>query len=257
MEWLQSIFLGIVQGFTQFLPVSDSGHLSILQYFMGIQESGLTFNAILIFAALVSVIFCYHKDILHLIFHPFQKYMLLIIVSCIPGCLVGVFFGGFISQLFTSAWVPAIALLFTAGILFLADNFRGNKLGKEIDIKTAVFIGIFQMFALIPGISRSGFTIFAALLFGMKRNEAAKFSFIMSIPIMLVALLLEVLGVFKETGTFTFEPLAVISGVASMIAGIIAIKFVVKLLNNGKFRYFAIYCTIISIISIILLSLGM
>ena len=256
-EWFQSIFLGIIQGLTEFLPVSSSGHLTIFQHFLGMQEAGITFDILLHAATLVSVIICYRKDIWELLKHPFQKYVLMIIVACIPAGIAGVFFDDFVSSLFDSVWVPAFALLITATILFIADRQRGTKTGAEITARMALFIGLFQMIALVPGISRSGSTIFAALLCGVKRTEAAKFSFIMSIPVILGAFLLEVKDVVATTGGFYIAPAYIGGAIAAMISGILALKLVVKLLNNGKFRYFAIYCTAFAVVTIILLSLGM
>lgn len=256
-EWFQSIFLGIIQGLTEFLPVSSSGHLTIFQHFLGMQEAGITFDILLHAATLVSVIICYRKDIWELLKRPFQKYVLMIIVACIPAGIAGVFFDDFVSSLFDSVWVPAFALLITATILFIADRQRGIKTGAEITARMAIFIGLFQMIALVPGISRSGSTIFAALLCGVKRTEAAKFSFIMSIPVILGAFLLEVKDVIATTGGFYIAPAYIGGAIAAMISGILAIKLVVTLLNNGKFRYFAIYCTAFAVVTIILLSLGM
>lgn len=256
-EWIQSIFLGIVQGLTEFLPVSSSGHLTIFQHFLGMNEAGMTFDILLHAATLVSVIICYRRDIWEILKHPFQKYVLMIIIACIPAGIAGVFFGDFVSSLFDSVWVPAIALLFTATILFIADKQKGTKFGDEINVKMALFIGLLQMVALVPGISRSGSTIFAAILCGLKRTEAAKFSFLMSIPVILGAFLLEVKDVVTETGGFYISPTYIAGAAAAMVSGILAIKLVVRLLNNGKFRYFAIYCTAFSLVTIILLCLGM
>lgn len=256
-EWFQSIFLGIIQGLTEFLPVSSSGHLTIFQHFLGMNEAGITFDILLHAATLVSVIICYRKDIWGLLKHPFQKYVLMIIIACIPAGIAGVFFGDFVSNLFDSVWVPAFALLITATILFIADRQKGSKTGRDITVGIALFIGLFQMIALVPGISRSGSTIFAALLCGLMRTEAAKFSFIMSIPVILGAFLLEVKDVVVETGGFYIAPAHIAGAIAALISGILAIKLVVNLLNNGKFRYFGIYCTCFALVTIILLALGM
>lgn len=257
MEWVSSIFLGIVQGLTEFLPVSSSGHLTIFQYFLGTTDAGLTFDVLLHFATLVSVIICYRKDVWALICHPFQKYTLMIIIACIPAGIGGFLLDDFVAALFDSVWVPALALLVTATILYLSDHFQGNKLGDDITAKTAFLIGLFQLIALVPGISRSGSTIFAALLMGIQRTEAAKFSFLVSIPVIFGAFLKSAVEIIGKTGSFQISPTATAGMVAALISGILAIKLVVKLLNNGKFRYFAYYCVGFSIITIILLSLGM
>lgn len=257
MEYLSAFILGIVQGLTEFLPVSSSGHLAILQYFFGVEENALTFDIFLHLATLVAVIICFRKDIWALIRHPLQRFTLLIIVACIPAGLAGVFFNDFVAGLFHSVWVPTLALLITAAILFISDRLRGHKAVQEITIPMALLIGVFQMVALVPGISRSGSTIFAALLVGLARSEAAKFSFILSIPVILGAFLLDTVDVVQETGGFPFDLTFAIGGLAAIIAGIFAIKLVINLLNRGRFVYFSIYCVCLSILVMLLLLLGL
>lgn len=256
MEYLAALVLGVVQGLTEFLPVSSSGHLVIFQHFMGVGENALTFDIFLHMATLVAVIICFRKDIWALIRHPFQKFTLLIIIACIPAGLVGVFLDDYISGLFQSVWVPAVALLITALILFISDRLRGQKVVEQLTIPMALLIGVFQMIALVPGISRSGATIFAALLVGLSRTEAAKFSFILSIPVILGAFLLDTVKVVGETGSFPFDMTFLVGGIAAVIAGVLAIKLVVNLLNRGRLVYFSIYCVCISVIVMILLALG-
>lgn len=257
MGWFEGIFLGIIQGLTEFLPVSSSGHLTIISYFMNAQESGLAFELLLHFATLISVIICYRKDIWELLKHPFQKYVGLIIIASIPAAIAGVFFGDFFESLFDCIWVPTIALFVTATLLFIADHFRGNKEGKDMTVWMALLIGIMQMFAICPGLSRSGSTIFMALLLGLARTEAAKFSFIMSIPVILGGFLLECVDVVQTTGTFALTPVEIVSSVAAAIAGILAIKLVVGLLNKGRLRYFGYYCLGAAMLTTLLLILGM
>lgn len=257
MNWFEGIFLGLVQGLTEFLPVSSSGHLTIISYFLNAKEAGMTFDILLHFATLLSVIICYRKDLWELIRHPFQKYVLLIIIASIPAGIAGVVFGDFFEALFQNIWVPSIALLFTATLLFIADHFRGDLQGKDMTWWMALLIGVMQMIAICPGISRSGATIFMALLIGISRTEAAKFSFIMSIPVILGSFLLETVSVVKDTGTFTIEPVFLMAAAVAAASGVLAIKLVVNLLNKGRLRYFAYYCAIFAMTTILFLSLGM
>lgn len=257
MNWFEGIFLGLVQGLTEFLPVSSSGHLTIISYFLNAKEAGMTFDILLHFATLLSVIICYRKDIWELIRHPFQKYVLLIIIASIPAGIAGVVFGDFFEALFQNIWVPSIALLFTATLLFIADHFRGDLQGKDMTWWMALLIGVMQMIAICPGISRSGATIFIALLIGISRTEAAKFSFIMSIPVILGSFLLETVSVVKDTGTFAIEPVFLVAAAVAAASGVLAIKLVVNLLNKGRLRYFAYYCAIFAMTTILFLSLGM
>ncbi|HMM05772.1 MAG TPA: undecaprenyl-diphosphate phosphatase [Clostridiales bacterium] len=257
MNWFEGIFLGLVQGLTEFLPVSSSGHLTIFSYFLNAKEAGLTFDILLHFATLLSVIICYRKDLWELIRHPLQRYVLLIIIASIPAGIAGVVFGDFFASLFENIWVPAIALLFTAALLFVADRFRGDLQGKDMTWWMALFIGVMQMIAICPGISRSGATIFIALLIGLSRTEAAKFSFIMSIPVILGSFLLETVSVVKNTGTFALEPVFLVAAAVAAVSGVLAIKLVVNLLNKGRLRYFAYYCALFAMTTILFLSLGM
>lgn len=257
MGWFEGIFLGIVQGLTEFLPVSSSGHLTIFSYLLNAKEAGLTFDVLLHFATLVSVCICYRKDLWELIKHPFQKYVGLIIIASVPAGIAGVFFGDFFDQLFSSIWVPTLALFVTATLLFIADRFHGDKDGKSMTWWTALLIGCMQMIALCPGISRSGSTIFMALLLGISRTEAAKFSFIMSIPVILGSFLLECLDIVKETGTFAISPVFAVAAVAAAVSGVLAIKLVVTLLNKGRMRYFGYYCLVFASLTTTLLLLGL
>lgn len=257
MGWFEGILLGIVQGLTEFLPVSSSGHLTIVSYFLNAKESGLTFEVLLHFATLISVFICYRKDIWELIKHPFQKYFGLIIIASIPAGIVGVFFGDFFEPLFQSIWVPTLMLLVTATILFLADRCHGgDRDGKDMTVGMALLIGVAEMFAICPGISRSGSTIFMAVLLGISRTEAAKFSFIMSIPVILGSFLLECIDIVQGTSAFTFTPVYAVAAVVAAVSGILAIKLVVNLLNRGKFRYFSYYCIGLAGLSSMLLLLG-
>lgn len=257
MGWFEGILLGIIQGLSEFLPISSSGHLTIVSYFLNVQESGLTFELLLHFATLLSVCICYRKDLWELLKHPFQKYVGLIIIASIPAGIAGVVFGDFFESLFDSIWVPTIALFGTATLLFIADHFRGNKSGKEMTVWMAFLIGMMQMIAICPGLSRSGSTIFMALLLGLSRTEAAKFSFIMSIPVILGGFLLEFIDVVQMTGTFTLTPVEIGASIAAAVSGILAIKLVVGLLNKGRLRYFAYYCIAAGALTVTLLLLGL
>lgn len=257
MGWFEGILLGIVQGLTEFLPVSSSGHLTIISYFLNAKEAGLTFDVLLHFATLISVIICYRKDIWELIKHPFQKYVGLIIIASIPAGFAGVFFGDFFESLFQSIWVPTLMLFVTATILFIADRFHsGDRDGKDMTVWMALLIGVAQMIAICPGISRSGSTIFMAVLLGISRTEAAKFSFIMSIPVILGSFLLECVDIVQDTGAFTITPVYAVAALAAAVSGILAIKLVVNLLNRGRFRYFSYYCIGFAGLTSMLLLLG-
>ena len=257
MTWFQGLFLGIVQGLTEFLPVSSSGHLTILYYLLNIDEGGLGFSVMLHFATLLSVCICYRKTLWELLKHPFQKYTLYLIIGMVPAGLAGLLLNDVFEPVFQSVWVAAIALLVTAALLIVADTKHGDIAKDDLTWKIALLIGIAQIFALTPGISRSGATICMALLLGVRRTDAAEFSFIMSIPLILGSVLLEILDIIKEPVSFSFNPIMAVSFVAAAVFGVLAIKLVVRFLNKGHFRYFGYYCLCFSLLTITLLLLGL
>lgn len=242
----KAIFLGIIQGLTEFLPVSSSGHLVIMQHFLGIQEAVLTFDVMLHMGTLVAVFVAFWGDILEIIKKPLERLTFLIIVGTIPAGLMGFLLEDFFTGLFSSLRSVGFALLVTGFLLWISDRFQGTKTTREMSYIDALVIGIFQGIAITPGISRSGSTIVGALWRGLDRVQAAKFSFLLSIPVILGAGLKELVDAYQTSGNFVLEQNYLIGTVVAAGAGFLAIKILLSLVQKGKLRYFAFYCWILA-----------
>lgn len=263
MEWFEAIILGLVQGLTEFLPVSSSGHLVIGREILGVDESGdLVFEVAVHAATVLSTIVVFRHQIWSLLKGLFRfryndetDYILKICVSMIPVFIIGVFFKSFVEGLFASLFVVGVALLMTALLLFLSDrasNPRREKLTANnyrngISYWQALAVGIGQAFAVIPGLSRSGTTISVGLICGVRRDVMAQFSFLMVlVPILGEAFLQLVGGEF--TGS-TLGVLPVLLGfVSAFLSGLFACKVMIAIVKKSKLTWFALYCAIVSLL---------
>lgn len=263
MEWFEAIILGLVQGLTEFLPVSSSGHLVIGREILGVDESGdLVFEVAVHAATVLSTIVVFRHQIWSLLKGLFRfryndetDYILKICVSMIPVFIIGVFFKSFVEGLFASLFVVGVALLMTALLLFLSDrasNPRREKLTANnyrngISYWQALAVGIGQAFAVIPGLSRSGTTISVGLICGVRRDVMAQFSFLMVlVPILGEAFLQLVGGEF--TGS-TLGVLPVLLGfVSAFLSGLFACKVMIAIVKKAKLTWFALYCAIVSLL---------
>lgn len=266
MSWLEALILGIIQGLTEFLPVSSSGHLEIGKALFNIEPSGknLIFTVAVHGATVLSTIVVFWKDIVSLIkglfrFSDYKKkpctfntetsYILKICISMIPVFIVGIFFKDYVEALFGSGLlIVGIMLLVTASLLSLSHFLASGK--HKIRNKDAFIIGIAQAIAVLPGLSRSGATISTGLLLGVKKESIAKFSFLMVlVPILGENILSLLSGEFTNSG-IDILPLAV-GFIAAFVSGLIACKFMINIVKKGKLIYFAIYCAIVGTIVII------
>ena len=272
MELYQGIILGIIQGLTEFLPVSSSGHLVLGQIFFGITQSQLAFDISVHVGTLLAVLVVYSSDIsamlssligffskavsfkpvAHLVSEDKNLQMAgLIIIGSIPTAFIGLVLKQFEHILFASEVLVGFMLILTGTILWLSRNFYfSESKNTEFGIKKSVFIGISQGLAVIPGISRSGTTIAVGMFLGLDRHMAAKFSFLLSIPAIVGAQILSI----KDTieGGIAIDPVTIYATIASFITGLIALKLLLSLVHSGKFHLFAPYCWIIG--SLVLLS---
>jgi undecaprenyl-diphosphatase len=249
---LEAAILGAVQGLTEFLPVSSSGHLVIFQHIFNLQEESLTFDVLVHLGTLVAVIIAFFKDIVSILKKPFSKLPYLVIVGTIPGALIGYFFEPLFERAFQSLLVVGLGLIFTGIILRYAEHLADNnfyfKRENETSYTTALCIGLFQALAILPGISRSGSTIAAGLAFGLDREFAARFSFLLSIPIILGA------GVFQlqelmYTGIAEYYVTPYLVGLFSaIIFGLVAIKVVMNLVRRGRLSMFSYYCWAVAVL---------
>lgn len=258
MTWLEAIILGILQGLTEFLPVSSSGHLELGKAILGTNlEEDMAFTVVVHGATVLSTIVVFAreiyvllKDSLSLKYNDSVKYLLKIGLSMIPVLLVGVFMKDFVESFFGGRIVfVGIMLLITATFLLLTKSIKieGNK---EIPWTHALMIGIAQAIAVLPGISRSGITIATGLLLGNKREVVAKFSFLMVLIPIIGANLLEIAeGNFKPGAEASF--IVYLAGfLAAFIAGLFACKWMISIVKKGNLIYFAIYCYIIGLVAI-------
>jgi undecaprenyl-diphosphatase len=248
MNIFQAIFLGVVQGLTEFLPVSSSGHLVLLQKILGINEPTLAFDTCLHIGTLVAVMFFFWKDIFAILKKPFQKLTWLLIAATIPTAVIGFAFKDFFEQAFSSGKTLGIEFIATGLILFFAEKISiGRKDVREASYFDAIFIGILQGVAILPAVSRSGLTISGSLFRDFNKDFAARFSFLLSIPAILGAALLQTKDLLHSgsgIGNISMSALT-LGTLASAVVGYLSIGFMISLLKKGKMRYFSYYVFII------------
>ncbi|MCL2461465.1 MAG: undecaprenyl-diphosphate phosphatase [Defluviitaleaceae bacterium] len=262
MNILHAVILGIVQGFAEFLPISSSGHLVLLQSIFGISQPMMTFDVVLHLGSLVAVFVALWPDIWKILRHPIQKMTGLLIVATIPAVIVGALFQHRLEDLFSSGYLLAVAFIITGIFLIIADRLRrGYKKDKDITWLDAILIGCMQAVGIPPGISRSGSTITGALARKLDRETAARFSFLMSIPAILGAGVLTLKDIwFPKAGAApeaAVGALPMIFGfVAAALTGYISIKFMLEIIKRCKLRYFSIYVFIVAAFVIITTATG-
>lgn len=255
MDVLQSFLLGIIQGLTEFLPISSSGHLVLGKQILGVEvETGITFEVIVHFGTLCSILIYYRKIIWDLIVSglkflkspaqqksdPNVKMIGFILVSMIPAMAIGFTLEEQIESIFSSPILVSVMLIVTGFILY-STRFVGETL-KDVNVPRSFLIGIAQSFAMIPGVSRSGSTISAALWLGVKREEAANFSFLMLIPVIVGAMILEVSDLIEVGLSDAALVNLVVGFLAAFISGYYALKYLIIILKKKGFHYFAFYC---------------
>jgi len=250
MEIINAIILGIIQGITEFLPVSSSGHLEIAKAILGenkVGEESLLMTVVLHFATALSTIIIFRKDILEILKGLFQFknndsfwFSLKIVFSMIPAALLGVFFNDEIEALFGGALTLVGSMLLVTGLLlFLADKAKASA--KKVGVKHAILIGISQAIAILPGISRSGATISTAVLLGIDKEKAARFSFLMVVPLIFGKIAKDILSGDIQYETTTFIPLLV-GFIFAFLTGMFACKWMIRLVKSSQLKYFAYYC---------------
>jgi len=266
MDWLQAIILGIVQGLTEFLPVSSSGHLAIFKEILGVEASeDLMFEVTVHAATVLATIVVFWKQIVGLLAGLFKfkyndetDYICKILVGTIPVMVVGLFFKDQVEALFSSLWTVGGALLITAVLLFFSDAASKAKMRKEntsrngISFGQAFAIGVGQAFAVLPGLSRSGATISTGLISGVKREVVAQFSFLMVIIPILGEMFLDIVGGELAASTIGLLPLA-LGFVSAFVTGLFACKAMIALVKKAQLKWFALYCLIVG--TIVLLTL--
>lgn len=253
--WIEAILLGLIQGLTEFLPISSSAHLVIAQTFLGVKEPGLTFELLLHFGSLLAVFVFYWKDIIHiiraLVTYPFTRRaedrtefrfgVFLFISTFITGVLY-VLFGDLLAVYAKSLTVIAVSLFLTGVFLWYIDGAEGRKKGADLKTRDSIIIGAAQGLALLPGISRSGATVVAALMCGLDKKTALRYSFILAVPIIGGGAILEGIELMQTGGAYFDAGPYITAIVVSFLSALLGIKWFMNLMERVRLRPFAIYC---------------
>lgn len=258
MTYLEAIILGIVQGLTEFLPVSSSGHLELAKVLFGdesVPRESLTFTVVLHFATALSTLVIFRKEVLQIISGLFRfkkneefDFSVKIIISMIPAVFIGMMFEKELEAFFNgNVLLVGFMLLITGLLLFLAD--KAKKTDKGVSFPNALIIGISQAIAMLPGISRSGATISTSVLLGVDRTKAARFSFLMVVPLIFGKVAKDIMG---GEISFSDEQFGIILAgfAASFISGLLACNWMISLVKNSKLYYFSAYCFLVGVIAI-------
>ena len=243
MSFLSAIFLGVIQGLTEFLPVSSSGHLVLVQKLIpSFSQPGILFDVILHFATLLSVVYFFRKRI----FSITVKFLILIVIGTIPTLFIGFFFRHFFENMFSNDNFLSLEFLVSAILNFAIDLPQKRK----VDLKAgnSFLIGISQAISIIPAISRSGATIFSGVRLGIDRKKVAEYSFLLSIPAILAANILEIFSYHSSFSQTLIVPYSA-GFISAFIVGFFSIGIVMKFLEMRKFKYFGFYCLAIALVA--------
>ena len=260
MDWLQALLLGLIQGLTEYLPVSSSGHLAIGSYLFGVEsEENLSFIVTVHVATVLSTFVVLWSEISWILKGLFKfemndetRYALNILISIIPIGIVGVFFKDDVEAIFGSGLLIVGCMLLITAVLLTFTYYYKPRQKEKISVRDAFIIGLAQAVAVLPGLSRSGSTIATGLLLGNKKETLAKFSFLMVIPPILGEMLLDILKAVKGEEAFGgIGTLPLVVGfVAAFISGCLACKWMINIVKRGKLVYFGIYCAIMGAVTI-------
>ena len=265
MEFLKYIFLGFIQGMTETIPVSSSGHLMIFKRILEVKADFDTIAILTNFGSLIAIVILFWKDIVKLVKGFFTylfgnnnsaksecRYCFMIVLGCIPAGLMGLIVSHFnlFDKIEKNIKVVGISLIVTSILLFIIRNFKGEKGDNKISIKEALTVGCFQILGLFPGISRSGSTIVGGMIGGLKRDTAFKYSFMLYIPMSLAALALEISDINIPSNLVLYY---VASVLVSLIVTLLVTRWFRKIVNKGKLIYFSIYCFIVGLLVILFL----
>jgi undecaprenyl-diphosphatase len=245
---LEAVILGLVQGIAEFIPISSSGHLLLFSKILGLNEPNFTYEVLLHVATLIPVLIIFKKEVFDLIKNPFQSMTYYLIIATIPAVIMTLVLGDKIDFLMSQAKFLPITFIITGVVLIYSDKLIvHNSANKKMTYMDALIIGIIQSIAITPGISRSGSTIAGGLSRKLNREEAAKFSFLLSIPAIAGALTLQIMKVFmgNESPQFNFIPM-IIGFLVASLSGYLAISFMLNIIRNYKLKYFSYYLFTVS-----------
>lgn len=265
IDLLKYAFLGFIQGFTETLPVSSSGHLMIFKTLMDVKVDFDTIAILTNFGSLIAIIFLFRNDILEIISGFFKyivskdkkskndfKYAWMIVLGCIPAGIAGLVVSklDLFDKIEENVKVVGLSLMITAILLYIIRNFKGHKTDSDITVKDAFVVGCFQILGLFPGISRSGSTIVGGMFSDLKRDAAFKYSFMLYIPMSLAAMALEITKINLDKTLIVHYIIAIM--VAAIVTFLVT-KWFRKIVNEGKLIYFSIYCFIVGLLVVIFL----
>tara|TARA_B100001057_G_scaffold119226_1_gene117895 strand:+ start:164 stop:955 length:792 start_codon:yes stop_codon:yes gene_type:complete len=258
MDLLDSFILGVIQGFTEFLPVSSSGHLELGKAVLGDQSmanESMLFTVVLHFATALSTLVVFRKDVIEILsdFFKFKwnsntQFVVKIIISMVPAAIVGIFFEKELEALFSSNILLVGAMLIVTGLLLILAD-RAKNTTKQVAQKSAFIIGISQALAMFPGISRSGATISTAVLLGIDKTKAARFSFLMVIPLIFGKIFKDIFSGELAYNNTQFTSLS-IGFIAAFVSGLMACTWMIRLVKNSQLKYFAVYCGVVGLLAI-------
>lgn len=272
MTYFEAILLGLVQGLAEFLPISSSGHLALLQQWFGVEENNVLLFAVLLHVGtLISVFIVYWKDIWELVVElcltfkdiftgkglrleerPVRKLGVLIIVATIPTGIIGILFNDFFDSLYTSVVPIGIGLIITGCLLVAAEKMGDSNKGiKEMKYSNALIVGVVQGIAICPGISRSGSTLFGSLICNLDRKFAVKYVFLISIPSILGSAVMEAPAAFEAGIDMTLLGPILVGMLVAAVSGLVAIKTMIKVVSNKKLSYFSYYVWVLGLIVVL------
>lgn len=256
---LKYLFLGVFQGLTEPIPISSSGHLVLAQHFLGLKIEGLSFEVLVNFGSLLAVLLIYRKDLLRLskngmvyLIHKDAKakddfrFIVFLVIATIPAAVIGILFDDIIASYFKgSIKIIGVTLLITGVALWFIRNLRGKKGDAAISLRDAIIIGVSQAIALIPGISRSGATIVAAMGLGLKQETALRFSFLLFIPVSVGGFILAFSDLLNDPNINVLLVPYIVAFVGSVFASYFSLKWFMNIMAKGNLIYFSIYCFIV------------
>lgn len=258
MEYLKYIFLGLLQGFTEPIPISSSGHVMLAQHYLGIELEGLSFEVLVNFASLLAVLFIYRSDLMHLASGSWSYvrtrrsedkndflFVVYLVIGTIPAVLVGLTLKDVIADRLTGVAVIGATLILTGIALWMIRKLTGHKKDGDLSAKDAVIVGLAQAVALVPGISRSGATIIAAMARGMKRDTALRFSFFLYIPVSVGSMVLEGGDLFTSPDFSARWLPYLLAFIASLITSYYSLRWFMGVMKRGKLHWFALYCFVV------------
>lgn len=259
-------FLGLFQGVTEPIPISSSGHLVILRELFDVEARGLSFEILVNFGSLIAVLIIYRRDLVRFIHHFFRylitkekvaksdfQFVLFLVVATIPTGLLGLLFQDYIEDTLSTVTVVGVTLLITGIALGLIRNLRGKKNDGDLTVKDALIVGLAQTAALIPGISRSGATIVAAMLLGMKQETALRFSFLLYIPVSLGITIMSASDIVTDPDFDMLMIPYVLAFIAAIIGSYFALRWFINIMRQGKLKYFSFYCLLAGLFVIVFL----